>query len=218
LRIDSPGGVVGPSQEIYAELNKVSKSIITSMGSVAASGGYYIACASDRIFANPGTITGSIGVVMSFPKLQELSKKIGYDKEVVKSGKYKDAGSSFREMTPEERQLFQSMVDDVHEQFVEAVFEGRQNANLTREAIEELADGRAFSGRQALQMNLIDEIGTLYDAIDYAAEISGLKGKPKVIKKKERESLMDRFLGVKFGDKINSIMDNQVSLRYELSF
>jgi protease-4 len=218
LRIDSPGGVVGPAQEIYTELNKVDKNIVTSMGSVAASGGYYIACASDTIFANPGTITGSIGVVMSFPQMQELSKKIGIGMVVVKSGKYKDSGSSFREMTPDERQVYQSMVDDVHEQFVEAVYEGRKHANLTKEKILEIADGRAFSGRQALKMNLIDNIGTLNDAIEYTAKISGIKGEPKVIKKRERKPLINRFLGNIFGDKINNILDKQISIRYELSF
>lgn len=218
LRIDSPGGVVGPSQEIYSELNKVKKNIITSMGSVAASGGYYIACSSDRIFANPGTITGSIGVIMNFPRMQELTKKIGIGMDVVKSGQYKDAGSSFRELTPEEKKLFQSMVDDVHAQFVEAVFEGRKHTKLTKEQIIAIADGRIFSGRQALQNKLVDELGTLDDAINYAAKISGIKGEPKVIKKRERKPLISRFIGSAFGDKLESIIKNQVSVRYELSF
>jgi len=218
LRIDSPGGVVAPSQEIYAELNKVNKKVITSMGSVAASGGYYIACASDRIFANPGTITGSIGVIMNFPSIEELSKKIGVGNDVIKSGLYKDSGSTFRKLTPEEKQLFQSMVDDVHEQFVDTVYEGRKHANLTKEQIKSIADGRAMSGRQALKMKIVDEIGTLDDAIKYAGKISGIKGEPKVIRKRERKPFIERFLSSMFGEKLEGILNNQINIRYELSF
>jgi len=218
LRIDSPGGVVAPVQEIYSELNKVEKKVVVSMGSVAASGGYYIACAGDRIFANPGTLTGSIGVIMNFPKLEGLTKKIGIDREVVKSGEYKDSGSPYRNLTPEERQLFQGMVDDTYNQFLDAVFEGRKHTNLTREQIKSIADGRVMSGRQALQYKLVDELGDLEDAINYTAKISGIKGKPKIIRKRPKVTLFERLVGTTLKNGIDDILGNQVSIRYELPF
>jgi protease-4 len=218
LRIDSPGGAVAPAQEIHRELNKVQKKIIVSMGSVAASGGYYIACTADRIFANPGTLTGSIGVIMNFPKLEGLTKKIGIDREVIKSGAYKDSGSIYRSLTPEEKQLFQGMVDDVYNQFVDVVFEGRKHTNLTREQIKSIADGRAMSGRQALQYKLVDEIGDLEDAVNYAAKISEIKGKPRIINKRPRVTLFERLVGASLKNEIDDILRNQVSIRYELPF
>ena len=218
LRIDSPGGAVAPAQEIHRELSKVQKKIIVSMGSVAASGGYYIACTADRIFANPGTLTGSIGVIMNFPKLEGLTKKIGIDREVVKSGAYKDSGSIYRSLTPEEKQLFQGMVDDVYNQFVDVVFEGRKHTNLTREQIKSIADGRAMSGRQALQYKLVDEIGDLEDAVNYTAKISEIKGKPRIIKKRPKVTLFERLVGASLKNEIDDILRNQVSIRYELPF
>jgi protease-4 len=218
LRIDSPGGAVAPAQEIHRELNKVQKKIIVSMGSVAASGGYYISCTADRIFANPGTLTGSIGVIMNFPKLEGLTKKIGIDREVVKSGAYKDSGSIYRSLTPEEKQLFQGMVDDVYNQFVDVVFEGRKHTNLTREQIKSIADGRVMSGRQALQYKLVDEIGDLEDAVNYTAKISEIKGKPRIIKKRPKVTLFERLVGASLKNEIDDILRNQVSIRYELPF
>jgi protease IV len=218
LRIDSPGGGVAPTQEIYRELTKIEKKIIVSMGSVAASGGYYIACTADRIFANPGTLTGSIGVIMNFPKLEGLTKKIGIDREIIKSGEFKDSGSPYRNFTPDEKQLFQGMVDDVYNQFLDAVYEGRKHTNLTKEQIRSIADGRVMSGRQALQYKLVDELGDLDDAINYAAKISGIKGKPKVIKNRPRTTMFERLVGTKIKNGINDILGNQVSIRYELPF
>ena len=218
LRIDSPGGVVAPTQEIYRELTKIEKKIIVSMGSVATSGGYYIACTADRIFANPGTLTGSIGVIMNFPKLEGLTKKIGIDREIIKSGEFKDSGSPYRNFTPDEKQLFQEMVDDVYNQFLDAVYEGRKHTNLTREQIKSIADGRVMSGRQALQYKLVDELGGLEDAVNYAAKISGIKGKPKIIKKRPRTTLFERLIGAKIKNGIDDILGNQVSIRYELPF
>jgi len=218
LRIDSPGGVVAPTQEIYRELTKIEKKIIVSMGSVAASGGYYIACTADRIFANPGTLTGSIGVIMNFPRLEGLTKKIGIDREIIKSGEYKDSGSPYRNFTPDEKQLFQEMVDDVYNQFLDAVYEGRKHTNLTREQIKSIADGRVMSGRQALQYKLVDELGGLEDAVNYAAKISGIKGKPKIIKKRPRTTMFERLIGTKIKNGIDDILGNQVSIRYELPF
>jgi len=218
LRIDSPGGVVAPTQEIYRELTKIEKKIIVSMGSVAASGGYYIACTADRIFANPGTLTGSIGVIMNFPKLEGLTKKIGIDREIIKSGEFKDSGSPYRNFTPDEKQLFQGMVDDVYNQFLDAVYEGRKHTNLTREQIKSIADGRVMSGRQALQYKLVDELGDLEDAVNYAAKISGIKGKPKIIKKRPRTTMFERLVGAKIKNGIDDILGNQVSIKYELPF
>jgi protease-4 len=218
LRIDSPGGVVAPTQEIYEELNKVDKKIIVSMGSAAASGGYYLACTADHIFANPGTLTGSIGVRMSFPKIVELSKKIGIDSETIKSGQYKDSGSPYRYFSPEEKKLYQDMIDDVYGQFVDAIYNGRRHTKITRDQIVKIADGRIMSGRQALQYKLVDELGNLEDAIQYAAKIGGIDGKPKITRKKPRATLFEKLMGESFGNKINSILRDQVSIRYELPF
>jgi protease-4 len=191
LRIDSPGGGVGASQEIYREVVKAKKvkPVVASFGGVAASGGYYIACGTDKIMANPGTITGSIGVVMQFANLEELFKKIGYKGYVIKSGTYKDVGSPFREMTPEEKELLQEVIDTVHQQFIKAVAEGRK---LPLEKVAAIADGRIFSGEQARDLGLVDEMGNLEDTIDMAARMAGIKGKPVVIyPRKRKPSLLD---------------------------
>lgn len=218
LRINSPGGAVAPVQEIYKELTKVDKKVVTSMGATAASGGYYIACASDYIFANPGTVTGSIGVIMQFPKLGELMKKIGVDQSVIKSGKYKDAGSMYRDFTPEEKMLFQEVVDDVHRQFVEAVLEGRKDKKITRSELETIADGRMFSGRQALERKLVDELGDLNDAVEYAGKLAGIVGKPKVIQIKPRRTLLERMLRGTLGGKLDQVIHDQALLKYEVPF
>jgi protease-4 len=188
------------------------------MGSAAASGGYYLACTADRIFANPGTLTGSIGVRMSFPKIVELSKKIGIDSETIKSGQFKDSGSPYRYFSPEEKKLYQDMIDDVYNQFVDAIYNGRKQTKITRDQIVKIADGRIMSGRQALQYKLVDELGNLEDAIQYAAKVGGIEGKPKIAKKKTRETLFERLMGESLGNKINSIFKDQVSIRYELPF
>jgi protease-4 len=216
LRINSPGGVVAPVQEIHRELTKLQKKVIVSMGSTAASGAYYIACAGDWIFANPGTVTGSIGVIMQFPKLGELMKKLGIEQEVIKSGRYKDASSAYRKLTPEERKLFQETIDDVYDQFLDAILEGRQHKELTRERVEEIADGRVFSGRQALEEKLVDELGDLTDAIEYASKLGGIEGKPRVIKIKTRRSLLERLIRGIFGSELDQVLYDQAVLRYEL--
>ena len=194
VRINSPGGSVAPVQEIYSELKKLEKPIVASMGSTAASGGYYIAAIADEILANPGTLTGSIGVIMQFTKLKGLYEKIGLEQQVVKSGRFKDTGSPVRDLTDEERQLLQATLDDVHNQFIDAVFEGRQE-QLTREEIVVLADGRIFSGQQALEHKLVDQLGNLPDAIDRAGELGGIEGKPKVVRTKRKTSMLERLLG-----------------------
>ncbi|MDY0213467.1 MAG: signal peptide peptidase SppA [Desulfuromonadaceae bacterium] len=193
LRIDSPGGGVGPSQEIYAAVKALkNKPVIVSMGSVAASGGYYIAAPAAHIFANPGTITGSIGVIMEFPDIAELLEKIGLHRRVIKSGTFKDIGSPVRDMTAEEQALLQGLIDDVYSQFVSAVASGR---DLDPAAVEKLADGRIFSGNQAKEVGLVDELGGLQAAIEYAARRVGIEGDPEVIyPEPARASLLDLFL------------------------
>ncbi|MBI5682770.1 MAG: signal peptide peptidase SppA [Deltaproteobacteria bacterium] len=213
LRIDSPGGGVGPSQEIYKEVKRVKekKKVVVSMGSVAASGGYYIAAAGERIFANPGTLTGSIGVVMEFANIEGLLSKIGLTGYVVKSGEYKDIGSPVRKMTDKEKRLLQSVIDNVHEQFVQAVSEGR-SIELSR--VKNIADGRIFTGDQAKKLGLVDELGSLTDAIDAAAKMAGIKGKPIVIYPQKRGmSLWD----IMFSEDALSQIVRMLKSSYELS-
>ncbi|MBA2485307.1 MAG: signal peptide peptidase SppA [Nitrospira sp.] len=192
LRIDSPGGGVVPSQEIHDAVkrvkNKSNKAVIASMGTVAASGGYYIAAATDRIIANPGTLTGSIGVIMEMANFEGLLKKIGVEGVVIKSGRFKDVGSPLRKMSDEERKLLQSVMDDVHHQFIQAVADGR---SLELSDVELLADGRVFTGRQAKEARLVDELGDLDDAIHIAADIAGMEGEPKVVEPRKRFSFRD---------------------------
>ena len=180
LRINSPGGGVAPSQEIYEEVKKAraKKPILASMGALAASGGYYIACATQRVYANPGTITGSIGVVMPFMNVKDLVEKIGLKGMTVKSGVFKDIGSPMRDMTPQERDLLQGVVDNVHLQFVNAVADGR---SLNREDVLRIADGRIFTGEQAKGLGLVDVLGDLEDAISDAGKLGKISGEPKVV-------------------------------------
>lgn len=196
LRIDSPGGAVGPSQEIYHELKKLAqqKPMVVSFGAVAASGGYYLAMAGEHIFANPGTITGSIGVVMSFPDYQELLGKVGIKSEVIKSGPYKDIGSALRDMTAEERLLLREMINDVHNQFVEVVSAGR---NIPVQELIPYVDGRIFTGRQALEIGLVDELGSFNDAVAHAAMRAGLVGEPDLVyPPAERQPFLQRYLNI----------------------
>ena len=194
LRIDSPGGAVAPAQEIYSEIMKLRadhKTVYASMGTVAASGGYYIACAADYVLANPGTLTGSIAAVMAFSNIEELTDKIGVKPIIIKSGKYKDVGSPLRGMKPEERKLLQSVVDDVHQQFVQAVAKGR---GLSVSEVNEIADGRIMTGQQALKLKLIDEIGGLEKTLELLAKKIGVEGRPKVIEEKEKTPFFDWLL------------------------
>jgi protease-4 len=180
LRINSPGGGVGPSQEIYEEVKKLKgkKVVVASMGALAASGGYYIACAAQKIYANPGTITGSIGVIMQFVNVKDLIEKIGLKGMVVKSGPFKDIGSPMREMKTEERELLQGVIDNVHSQFIAAVAEGRR---MERESVAKIADGRIFSGEQAKSLGLVDALGNLEDAVADAGKMAKIEGEPRVV-------------------------------------
>jgi protease-4 len=219
IRIDSPGGGVVPSQEIHDAVKRIrsknNKAVIASMGSVAASGGYYIAAATDRIVANPGTLTGSIGVIMETANVEGLLQKIGVEGVVIKSGKYKDVGSPLRKMSADERGLLQAVMDDVHKQFIEAVAEGR---SLERRAAQALADGRIFTGRQAKEAKLVDELGDLEDAIQLAAEVVGIEGEPKVIEPRRRFSLRE-ILDSRLSMMLPKLdMQPGVSLKYLMAF
>ena len=193
LRIDSPGGGVVPSQEIYKTVLalKKKKHVVVSMGSVATSGGYYVACAADKIVANPGTITGSIGVIVHFSNVEELLKKIGLKPSIVKSGRYKDIGSPLREMTRDEKRLIQEVVDDIYDQFLEAV---SLNRKISKEKAASIAEGKIFTGRQALKMGLVDFLGDKEYAINLAAKLSGIKGKPEVVYPKEKRLKLWRYI------------------------
>ena len=206
LRIDSPGGSVAPSQEIYdavLKIRKNGKKIFASMGNLGASGGYYIAAAADKIFANPGTLTGSIGVIMAFSNFEELLRKVGLRPEVIKAGKFKDTGSPNRAMTKEERQYLQNVVDDVHSQFVEAIAIGR---GINIDEARKLASGRIFTGRQAKELNLIDSLGGLEDAIASLAQTVGIIGRPKIIQEEPDVSPLDWLLKGSISKEIRSTL------------
>src|SRR3989441_12542692 len=191
IRINSPGGIVGPTQELHDAIRRVrqaGKPVVASLGAVAASGGYYVAVAADRIYANPGTLTGSIGVIMQMANFEQLMKKVGVDYVVVKAGHFKDVGNPGRPMTPEERRVLQALLDDVHAQFIGAVAEGRK---LDRAQVTQFADGRIFSGTQAKALQMIDEIGGLEDAVNGAAQLAGIRVPPKVIPPRRRISIFD---------------------------
>jgi protease IV len=203
VRLDSPGGGVAASQEIYEAVRKVrsaGKPVVASMGGVAASGAYYVACAADSIVANPGTLTGSIGVIMSFPNTEELFRKVGIRFQVVKTGKFKDVGSMWRPMTPEEQSLLQDVLSNVYDQFVEAIADGR---SLDREDILPYADGRIFSGDQAQTYGFVDRLGDLSDAIDLAAEMGGIQGRPTIVRKERRRVSVLDFLD----EKLHGVVD-----------
>ena len=219
LRIDSPGGGVVPSQEIYAEVLKARTEgrvkIVASMGNLAASGGYYIAAATDKIVANPGTLTGSIGVIMELANVQGLLEKVGVQSVVIKSGKHKDLASPFRTMSPEERALLQDVLDDVHDQFIQAVATGRA---MKVEQVRDLADGRIFTGRQARAAKLVDELGDLQDAIKLAARMVGIAGEPRVVETRKRFSLRDLLDNSFWGKAVAPLTPTGISLKYMLAF
>jgi protease-4 len=177
VRVETPGGLVAPSQEIHDEVARTAaaKPVVVSMGVVAASGGYYLAVPATRIIADPGTATGSIGVILKFEEVHGLMDKLGLRTGVVKSGAMKDAGSPFRPMSGQEKAVFQGLVDDIFGQFVDAVAKGRK---MDRARVRSLADGRVYSGRQAQRLGLVDELGGFWDAVARAQKLAGLKGEP----------------------------------------
>lgn len=217
LRIDSPGGVVGPSQEISSAVKKLKdkKPVIVSMGSAAASGGYYIAAPATLIYANPGTITGSIGVLMKFSNLEGLMGKIGMKAFTLKTGKFKDVGSPARTMNAEEKAMLQSVIDSTHAQFIRTVAEGRK---LPLEKVRAIADGRIFSGEQAMELKLVDRLGTMQDAVEEAARLGGISGEPHVIKPPKKKKLLLDMLVDESASRIAGMIrkEHGFSLNYEL--
>ncbi len=218
LRIDSPGGGVVAAQEIYNAVKnarKEGKKVVVSMGSVAASGGYYIAAGADKIVANPGTLTGSIGVIMEFANVEKLLEKIGVKGMVIKAGQFKDVGSPFREMTDQEKKLLQGVIDDVHAQFIDAVAKGR---SIPLDDVKAIADGRIFTGRQALKLKLVDKMGDLTESIQLAGTLAGIKGKPTIVEKKKKIPFLDYLKeesAAWIGDVLTrGLSRNTVSLQY----
>ena len=216
IRIDSPGGAVGAAQEIYQDIKRTArvKPVVASMASVAASGGYYAALGATKILANPGTMTGSIGVIIKFANLEKILDKVGYQTEVIKSGVNKDIGSFARAMTPAERELLQEMIDTVHGQFIQAVAENRK---LSIETVKPIADGRILTGSQAKELGLIDQLGNFTDAVDQAMQLAGLKSeRPNLIYPETRNfSLMDLLSGEKSQNVLKLLLPNPPSLMYQ---
>jgi len=201
LRVNSPGGAVVPSQEMYEEAKKTrdaGKPVVVSMASLAASGGYYVSCGSSKIVANRGTLTGSIGVVGEFLQLQDALGKLGISVKTIKTGRLKDAGSATRKMTEDDQRYFQSLMDDVHQQFVRVVEIERK---LPHERVVAMADGKVFTGIKALALGLVDTLGTYEDAVRYAADLAGITGEPTVVRERKRQSVWD----VVFGDAAESV-------------
>jgi protease-4 len=221
IRMDTPGGGVAASQEIADQVKwlrtEKKKTVVVSMGSVGASGGYYIACAADKIYANPGTITGSIGVIAEWVNYGNLLKWAQMQPEVIKSGEFKDVGSPTREITPQERQYLQGLINQMYEQFVSAVADGRKD--LTRERIKQLADGRVYTGEQALREKLIDDLGNYDKALKETAALVGIKGEPQVVTppKPRRGSILDLLTSTDVGELLsrNTLQPPGTTLQFE---
>ena len=217
VRVETPGGSASASQELFEEIRKIQKKgkkpVVASMGAVAASGGYYIACGAGEIFANPATMTGSIGVIMNFANWETLIKKIGIEFQVVKSGKFKDIGSPHRSLEEDERALLEKVINDVYDQFYTAVLDARKPAleksfeklsgedtefahlENVEQYLKLLADGRIFTGRQARNYGFVDKLGNLDDAVERAADLGNIPGEPKVFQKKKRTGILDILRG-----------------------
>lgn len=217
LRIDSPGGGVAPSQEIFREIRRTArtKKVIASMGSLAASGGYYIAAAADKIVASPGTLTGSIGVIMEFVQVKELLEKIGLGMEVLKSGEFKDIGSPHRKLTDRDKDLLKDLIAHIQDQFVDAVAQGR---NMAREKVLEIADGRILSGEQAKELGLVDALGNFRDAVDLAKKMTGIEGEVTLVyPKKVRPSFWDLIMedaSRAFQQAVGNFLDTRMEYRW----
>lgn len=195
FRVESPGGGVSASQEIYEEVKKTrdsGKPVVVSMGSVAASGGYYVSLGASKIVANPGSVTGSIGVISEFLNVNQLMSKLGIGSTTVKSGKFKDTGSPFRPFSEEDKKYFQETIDDVYQQFLHVVETER---HLSPSEAKKLADGRVFTGKKAYEVGLVDTLGTYEDAISLASDLAGISGEPRLIKERKKEKLLDVLMG-----------------------
>jgi protease IV len=216
LRINSPGGTVGASQEIYKEIKKLQKEdfrVIVSLGDVAASGGLYVAVAGDKVVSNPGTVTGSIGVIIKSSVIKDLYKKIGIDHQTVKSGPYKDILSDTKYFTDEEREILQGLIDVTYNQFVETIAENR---NIDIEEVKKFADGRIFTGSQAKELGLVDELGSQSDAIDLAAELAEIKGEPVIIEITPKKSLLQKLTGASMSEILEKAGINSMYSRIPL--
>ncbi len=218
FRINSPGGGIAASQEIYEHVRRVrdsGKPVVASMGSVAASGGYYVALGADTIMANAGTTTGSIGVIAEFPNFSKLLDKLGISFTVIKSGKFKDTGSSYRDVKPEEMVYLQSWIDNGYQQFVNVVVDERR---LSKASVLKVADGRVFSGEQALELCLIDTLGTFDDAITLAAKMGGIRGEPKIIRDRLRKITMFDLLTEDAQVLMNRYLSLWPQIKYMMTF
>ena len=205
LRIESPGGAVGPSQEIYQEVlkTKKQKKVIVSFGTIGTSGAYYIASAADGIMAVPGTVTGSIGVLMVYNNFQELLSKIGLSTKVIKSVQYKDIGSPNRQMSDAEKKILQDFVEKLHTQFINDIAYGR---NMELLKVQELADGRIYTGEEARDLKLIDKLGNYQDAIEWAGRVAGIKGKINTYYPQKNQSFMEKILDMKSLSNISKVI------------
>ena len=221
LRLNSPGGAVAPSQEIFQEVKRtrdLGKPVVVSMGSIAASGAYYIAAGASRIVANPGTITGSIGVISEFTSFKGLMDKLGIENTTVKSGKYKDVGNPSRQMNEVDIAQIQALIDDVYDQFVEDVATAR---GLDRDSVRILAEGRIYTGRQAYRNGLVDTIGTFQTAVTIAGVLGGIVGEPHITRERRRESFIERMMGcraVSLMDDMQKRLRTSAPLEYRLSY
>ncbi|MCX7822062.1 MAG: signal peptide peptidase SppA [Syntrophobacterales bacterium] len=211
LRVDSPGGGVSASQEIYREVERTKevKPVVASLGSMATSGGYYIACIANKVISNPGTVTGSIGTIAVFPNFERLFEKIGYTTVVIKSGAFKDVGNPARSMTSEEESLIRDTILEVHDQFVKDVVKAR---GLEESVVRQIADGRILTGAKAKSLGLVDELGNLQDAIEVARNLARIEGKPEIIYYEKRKKLLDLLLGEEVTGKIKEPFFNTTNL------
>jgi protease-4 len=205
LQVESPGGSAAASQEILNELGRLEKPIVVSMGDVVASGGYYISAKADKIVALPATLVGSIGVISEIPNLKGLFDKLGIEMEVFTAGKYKDMFAGFRELTPEEKAIMQEITDQIYDQFVQVVVEGR---GLSEDKVRELATGQLYTGVQAKELGLVDELGGLNEAIDLAASLAGIEKPTVEYYKPETPSLLNALLGMGL-QKLSSVIQVQ---------
>ena len=219
VRVESPGGGIAPSQEIYETIKSIrnsGKPVVISMGSMAASGGYYISLGGSKIFANPGTLTGSIGVILEYPNYTQLMDKVGVNMTTIKSGQMKDAGSPYRKSSKEDQKYFQELINNGYEQFIDAVVLERK---IDRDKLLKLADGRVFTGRQAYDYNLVDTLGTYDDAIRYAGKLGGIEGEPKTVKEKKKQTLLDIMMSKIFDKPLStaSSLFSSPNLQYKFS-
>ncbi|OPY08290.1 MAG: putative signal peptide peptidase SppA [Syntrophus sp. PtaB.Bin001] len=217
LRINSPGGGVAPSQEIYEAVMELrrKKRVVASMSAVAASGGYLIACAGEKIVANPGTLTGSVSAVMYFTNAEELMKKVGLKAAAIKSGKYKDIGSPVREMTEEEKQLLQGLVDDIYSQFLDVVM---RNRAISSEALKEIADGRILTGRQAKQLGLVDYLGDKEYAVKLLAKMVGIQGDPVIVYPRKKYESIIEYIFYQAGSTMANVLYREQEIPYGINY